>query len=584
MILQELNVKVGLLLDEFQKNAAKLKDQANSIENTFKTLKGALISLGVFAFLKDSVAEFMEADRTSQMLSRRLQGLGGDYKAAKFRSDEFADAMSRASGIADGKLKVGLLGLLDITKNVDVSMSLLQDAMDLSVAKTMDLTAASELIGKAYQGDQRALAELGRMFGVARDKSNDFSTVMKAVRQNIEGTATDTNDLTQSIQSNVTLWEQFKENVGESLSGLVGFVSKGIRPTIEFLGKLKEAQDTAFGGLYRMAGNLKTLFTGGYKNWAEQNKQIVSETLADEKDIFQKHEEEKTKIARIESGKRQKWMIDQSKKNRDQLNKERLDLIKAEDMAMEIKVSLGRSTNEALISQMKSHMEEIKSLYGEISIQYQEYTQGIIDRFKIMGMTIEQMSQVITGSVSTGFEEMFLAITKEGANAEQAIASFFKAMGRSMLNSIAAAVEGMAAEGLAGYFKNMLIYGPVGSPAVSAFSLPLIASLSASAGIIRGMATMLKDGGIATKPMFAMLAESPGSPPEVATPLNRIDEVFSKYSHFIKGKGVDDGNNINIRIDNRGAYFSDSGFSERRISKQIADNLIKRNMVRSGGK
>lgn len=578
MVLQELNVRIGILLDELKKNAEQAKAQAKGIEGTFRSLKSTLISLGVFAFMKSAVAEFLEADRVSANLALRIRSLGGDFKKMQKEADDFATSMSRLSGIEDDELKKSMNDLLDQTHDLETSMSLLTDAMDLSKGTGMELKQATDLIGQAYSGNRMALIQLGRTFGLAREQSADFGTVMKAMRAQVQGAATDQRRLDVQIGQGRTVWLDFKENIGQAVSSFVGLVGRGIRPTIEFLGNLKVAQEQVMGGLYKLAGNLRSLFTLGFKGWAAENKRIIDDALNKSQAAFERQEVTATKVKKIEQGKQQRWSEDYLRRMRERDQKDRMDRVQSENQFMKNRVSMGQATEMELLELQRRNAEEVAAIYGQESKEFQDYQNAMIETAKEAYASIYELGISSVSALSQGFEAMFGAIIYGSASAGDAMILFGRTMAKSLLNSVASVIEGEAVKGMAGYLSNMLLGGPLMAGATSAYSLPLIASLSALSGVIRGISAGLAEGGVMTGPSIIPFAEKE---PEAAIPFSRMGQAFEMYSQFMDKRGGDTGarRQVNVTIDNRGALILDSGFEERRAAKKLGDALKRSGII-----
>jgi hypothetical protein len=330
--------------------------------------------------------------------------------------------------------------------------------------------------------------------------------------------------------------------------------------------------------------NLGNVFKQGFKSTQDEARKIFSDFVDNTVEIFKKGEDTKTTIAKVQRGKRQKWADDMAKKAKTDLQKAKMDLIKAEDAAMRIRITKGQATNDQLLAQMNTHAEQIKALYGEMSVEYQGYEQSRVEATLAANETIMALGQAAIGSLSTGFEALFMAVAEGGASTAEAVEAFARAMGRSFLSSIATAMEAEAAKGMVGYLSNMLLAGPIGGAAVSAYSLPLIASMMASAGLVRGLSNMMAEGGTLTSAQLVMMAEKPSGEPETAIPLSRMDEVFQKYSHFIgKRQGTGVGSTTVVKVDrindNRGAIVASSSYDRGRAARNLGQILVERGII-----
>jgi len=579
MLLQELHVRMGLLIDEFQKNSERVKQEANTIESRFKALKGGLAALGVFAFMRAGLEEFAEYDEASNKLGMRLQRLGGNWQENKEKLLDYAGAMAKASGMADDQLVGALDNLVAKTEDTNTSMALLQDAMDIAVDKGMNVKDAAEMVGRAYNGEQRSLSQLGMMYGIARDDADDYGTVISKVRGQTKDIATSQDNLRVTLNKISEAWKDLQQNIGQALAPLLTHVPKILNWTGDILRWASSAAVTTF----KNFPSLVKVLTGAadkkeFDKVREAYKGLIDQIAGD----MAKGDEKATAVARVTQGKHQKWMSDKEKALTKEHQAEEAKRIKASEQAMRNRVRMGQATEKDLLALMEDNSEKIRELWGKDSEEFAAHEQ---EKIAVMEQTYQyqlETGQAVLSSLSDGFEAFFLAVAKYGANAEQAFAAFAKAMGRSFLNSVASAIDAMIVEGTAGYLKNMLTGGIWMAAPTSAYSLPLLAALAATSGTLHGMAAMMAEGGFAFSPTPAIVGERKDRVPEMVTPLNRMDEVFERWNASQGGgkKQQKDQRPVVVTNDYRGAYILDSPYAERRAMQNLGRAMKRQAILR----
>ena len=633
MILQELNVKIGLLIDEFQKNAARVKDEASNMENTFRQLKGALAAIGVFAFMKGAIAEFAESERAINRLQFTLKGLGYDWEAITPQIKAYADQMEKVAGFHSDDLIPQMDRLIKLTGNYKEAMALMPDVLDIVASGSMDLTTATEAVGRAFIGDQRGLGTLAVGFGIARRDAKDFGDIMQTVRSRVEGAAAAQHGMSRDLMDFDNTWKNFQQNAGGSVASLVHFGSEALKvalPIAQSLDNVRKAQD-------KMLAEPVDWIAKKIRSWMDTAKiaKTESEKMVDELmkagmesrkplqplagarltqgrvsreeqavrmkeaedaakgeyDINKKYGDEYLRLVQANSAKLavlygkssneyKKHKAEELKITRD-VETQKMDL---SEKRMNNDILAGRATAGDLLAVMQNHSAKIRELWGADSQEYLDYENSRMQATIAANEFIMTSGQAVVTSISAGFEGMFTAIAKEGADASKAVEAFARSMGRSLLNSVASAIEGKAAEGMAGYLANMLMGGPLGAAAVSAYSLPLLATMAATAGMVRGLAAMMAEGGTLTRPGLVMMAEKKSGEPETAIPLSRMDEVFTKYSQFLgKRRGMGAGGKTTIIIqrvnDNRGAIVASSNYDKGKAAKNLGQLLIDRGVL-----
>jgi hypothetical protein len=150
---------------------AAAQTQVNSFAAGIRSLGAALAATGAVAFvidtLTDSVKEFVKAEAGIRALGATLQTIGADVGRVTAEVEDMILAWERASTFDDDELRAGLTTLITITGDVTASGNSMQAAMDLSAARGMSLAAATEVVGRALEGNVLQLSRMGVKFSDA---------------------------------------------------------------------------------------------------------------------------------------------------------------------------------------------------------------------------------------------------------------------------------------------------------------------------------------------------------------------------------------------------------------------------------
>jgi len=109
-----------------------------------------------------------EAGQEEQGIARlvvALKNQGINYDVVKVKLEDVIDTTMQKTGIADDKQRESIGTLVTVTGDLDKALELNRLAMDLSIAKQIDLTSAAEIVGKVSQGNTSILTRYGIVVG-----------------------------------------------------------------------------------------------------------------------------------------------------------------------------------------------------------------------------------------------------------------------------------------------------------------------------------------------------------------------------------------------------------------------------------
>ena len=170
--------KLGKDFDGFAKKATKAFGLAAAASAAFA------VKIGI-----DSVKAAIEDQKSQALLANSLRNTVGATDEAIASVEAYIDRMQRALGVADTELRPALSKLAGITGNLAQAQGLLSVALDLSAGATVSLDSAVSAIQKAYQGNFKALRNMGVKIDEATMKSKDFGKVLDILGKQFKGSA-----------------------------------------------------------------------------------------------------------------------------------------------------------------------------------------------------------------------------------------------------------------------------------------------------------------------------------------------------------------------------------------------------------
>jgi hypothetical protein len=231
--------------------AGKLGDFSKKAGLAFAAA-GAAAAAYAGKLLIDGVKSAIEDEAAQAKLATTLENVTGATKAQIAAVEDYITQTALANGVTDDQLRPSLDRLLRSTKDVTKAQQLQSLALDIAAGTGKDLSAVSEALGKAYDGNLGALRRLGVGIDDSIIKSKDFDAAALALSKTFEGQASKQADTFQGKMARLTVaFDEAKETVGsyvlDALTPLVsGIVEKGIPAVTDFAKNLGESLGPAF--------------------------------------------------------------------------------------------------------------------------------------------------------------------------------------------------------------------------------------------------------------------------------------------------------------------------------------------------
>ena len=219
---------------------------------------GAAAAAYAGKLLVDGVKSAIEDEAAQAKLATTLENVTGATNAQIKATEDYITQTALANGITDDILRPSLDRLVRSTKDVTKAQELQQLALDISAGTGKDLSAVSEALGKAYDGNLGALKRLGVGIDDSIIKSKNFDAAAAALAKTFEGQASQQAETFQGKMARLTIaFDEAKETVGsyvlDALTPLLSaFVDKGIPAIQDFASNLGKTLGPAFGEIFKV--------------------------------------------------------------------------------------------------------------------------------------------------------------------------------------------------------------------------------------------------------------------------------------------------------------------------------------------
>ncbi len=199
-----------------QGSEAQLRGLNKKVSGFSKAMKGSLATIGVgfsLNFVTDALTTVTKAaldDRKSQeLLKTTLENVTGASEAQVATVEKSIEGWQKASAIADDELRPAYDKLVRSTKDVKDANRLMEIAMDVSAGTGKDLTTVAQTLGKAYNGNEKALDKLVPGISKAKDP-------LDALAKSFEG-ATEKAADSDPLKRVETIFGDIQETLGQEL-------------------------------------------------------------------------------------------------------------------------------------------------------------------------------------------------------------------------------------------------------------------------------------------------------------------------------------------------------------------------------
>jgi hypothetical protein len=244
----------------------------------------AAISAGVIMIQK-ATAAYMVQEEAENRLAVAMKNYG-DYTLSNLEAmKRFAAQQQKLTTYGDEVTLSMMANLKTYGMNTEELKKATIATMDLATAKKMDLTAASELVGRAFVGETGRLSRYGLILDDGIGKSEKFAAVMELINKKFGGFAqAEIETYSGQVKQMSNWWGDITETIGfglikalEAVLGALGFVNSGF---LSMIGYVEEG----FAVIFDLAAKLPDWAGGGFfKGMAAEAKEQATmyQNLAD---------------------------------------------------------------------------------------------------------------------------------------------------------------------------------------------------------------------------------------------------------------------------------------------------------------
>jgi hypothetical protein len=232
------------------------------VKQGIKSLKSLVASqVGVAAsgtalleLSRRSIKAAMEDAAAQKQLSLAITNNTGATSQQVAEIEKNVAAMQYQYAVADDELRPALASLTRVTGNLTQSQTLLESALNISAATGRDVESVSLALGKAYQGNYKALKSMGLSISDSAMKSKDFAQVMAEVDAATAGAGETFAKTAQGGMAKLSIKAaDLQENVGNNLLSVIVPAAEAIQK----LGEKSEEASKKSGLLSSVMGGLK---------------------------------------------------------------------------------------------------------------------------------------------------------------------------------------------------------------------------------------------------------------------------------------------------------------------------------------
>ncbi len=175
----------------------------------------------VVEFVKSSVTEYAKLERQFDILGVMVTNNGQKWDQWKGKVEDFLKSEESMYGFTKDQLMNALTDAETKVHDMGTALKITDEAEKLSILTHKSLQRSVDAISLAYEGNTSGLTQLGSKLGLTLAQSKDAKTVFDALAKATAGIGTAANDTQGQLNSMAAVWEDVKENVGETISPLI---------------------------------------------------------------------------------------------------------------------------------------------------------------------------------------------------------------------------------------------------------------------------------------------------------------------------------------------------------------------------
>ena len=192
-----------------------------------KTLGAAFAAREIYQFGKASVKAFIDDEKAAKSLATQLGALG--MAIDTIGAESFIQNIQRTTGVLDDELRPAYSRLAAVTLSASKTQEILNLALDVSAGTGASLSATTDALAKAYQGNTRALGGLGVALSKTELQTSSFAEIQTRLADIYKGQASAAADTyAGKVKRLQAAFSDLKETVGAGIiTGFANLTSAG---------------------------------------------------------------------------------------------------------------------------------------------------------------------------------------------------------------------------------------------------------------------------------------------------------------------------------------------------------------------
>jgi hypothetical protein len=234
-IISEWNPKgIDKAIADFKKLETNGQKASFAIKKAAVPAGLAIAALGAVAF--DAVKAFAEDEAAAEKLGLTLQNVTYATDAQIASVEQFITKTSMAAAVADDELRPALDKLVRGTGDVAQAQDLLTLALDISAGTGKDLSAVSDALSKAYNGNFTALKKLDPALASLIEEGADADEVFGRLAGTFKNQASTAANTTSGQMKNLSIqMGEFKESIGAAVAPLANKLLPSLLKLADFV-------------------------------------------------------------------------------------------------------------------------------------------------------------------------------------------------------------------------------------------------------------------------------------------------------------------------------------------------------------
>ena len=197
----------------------------NAADKLGRTVKHALIGVGVTAFAKSAISAFAAQEKQLNLFKNSLRTIGFEFATSD--SLAFLNTLKLQFGVVDEQLIPAYQQLLTTTRSLAASQNLTNVALDIAARQNISVTEAADALSKAYLGNTKSVGALGLGISKATLASGDFAAILKEITNITKGSAATAADTFSGKLARIKVAaDSAKESIGAGLVEALMQISK----------------------------------------------------------------------------------------------------------------------------------------------------------------------------------------------------------------------------------------------------------------------------------------------------------------------------------------------------------------------